>query len=105
MEGSVKLQPLLTSALFLFVQIPPMQAQETADVAKVTCEQLVGERLATPSHDVFLWINGYYNGKRNNTIVDLQTAKKDEENVRYYCLNHRETTVMDAAKNVLGFDK
>jgi hypothetical protein len=87
------------------VQIATLQAQETADVSKVTCEQLVGERLATPSHDVVLWINGYYNGKRNNTMIDLQTTRKDEENVRYYCLNHRETTVMDAVKDVLGLDK
>jgi hypothetical protein len=79
-----------------------VQAQETADVAKITCEQLVGE---TRSRDVLLWINGYYNGKRNNTIVDLQTTGKDEKNIREYCLHHRETTVMDAAKNFFGSDK
>jgi hypothetical protein len=25
--------------------------------------------------------------------------------VKLYCFQHRETTVMDAVKNVLGFDK
>jgi hypothetical protein len=105
MEVIVKARVLLTSALLMFVQISAPQAQETADVSKVTCDQLVGERLATPSHDVVLWISGYYNGKRNNTMIDLQTNRKDEENVRYYCLNHRETSVMDAVKDVLGLDK
>ena len=96
---------LLTSALFLFVQVSAMQAQETADMAKITCEQLVGEKLARPSHDIVLWINAYYNGKRNNTIIDLQRTDRNEEDVKEYCYRHRETTVMDAAKNVLGLDK
>jgi HdeA/HdeB family len=105
MEVTVKLRLLLTSALFLFAQMPTMQAQETVDLAKITCEQLLGEKLASPSRDVVLLLTGYYNGKRNNTIIEPQTIKKDEEKVNSYCFQHRETTVMDAVKNVLGFDK
>jgi hypothetical protein len=101
----VKLRLLLTSALFVFVQIPTMHAQETADVAKITCEQLRLEKLARSSHEVIVWVFGYYDGKRNNTIIDLQRSMKDEENVRDYCRQHREATVMDAVKNVLSFDK
>ena len=52
-----------------------------------------------------LWLTGYYAGKRNNTIIEPQTIKKDEEKVNSYCYQHREATVMDAIKNVLGFDK
>ena len=95
---------LLTSA-FLFAQIPTMQAQETVDLAKITCEQFLMEKLASPSRDVVLWLSGYYNGKRSNTIIEPQTIKKDEEKVNSYCFQHPETTVMDAVKNVLGFDK
>jgi hypothetical protein len=105
MEVTVKLRLLLIGALFLFAQIPTMQAQETVDVAKITCEQFLGEKLALPSRDVVLWLSGYYAGKRNNTITEPQTIKKDEEKVNSYCFQHRETTVMDAVKNVLGFDK
>ena len=101
----MKVRLLLTSALFLFAQMPTMQAQETVDLAKITCDQLLGEKLASPSRDVVLWLSGYYNGKRNNTIIELQTIKKDEEKVNSYCFQHSETTVMDAVKNVLGFDK
>ena len=64
MEGTVKLRLLLTSALFLFAQVPTMQAQETLDLAKITCEQFMGEQLATPSRDIVLLLAGYYNGKR-----------------------------------------
>jgi len=105
MEVTVKLRLLLTSALFLFAQIPTMQAQETVDFAKITCEEFLMEKLAWTSRDVVLWLSGYYHGKRNNTIVEIQTTKENEEKVNSYCYKHGETTVMDAAKNVLGYDK
>ena len=105
MEETVKLRLLLISALFLFAQMSTMQAQETLDLAKITCEQMQGEKLATPSRDVVLLLTGYYNGKRNNTVIEPQTIKKHEEEVDSYCDKHGQTTVMDAVKNVLGFDK
>jgi hypothetical protein len=102
-EVTLKIRLFLTGALFLFAQALPMQAQETVDVAKITCEQLLGEKLARPSRDIVLWLSGYYAGKRNNTITEPQTIKKDEEKVNSYCYKHPEMTVMDAVKNVLGF--
>jgi HdeA/HdeB family len=61
-------------------------------------------RIALSRHIVLL-LTGYYNGKRNNTIIQPQTIKQEEEKVNSYCYQHRETTLMDAVKNVLGFDK
>jgi HdeA/HdeB family len=104
-EVTLKLRLFLTGTLFLFAQASPMQAQETVDVAKITCEQLLGEKLARPSRDIVLWLSGYYAGKRNNTITEPQTIKKDEEKVNSYCYKHPDMTIMDAVKNVLGFDK
>jgi hypothetical protein len=52
-----------------------------------------------------LWLSGYYNGKRNSTIINLQTINNDEEKVRLYCYKNPDTTVLDAIKNVLGLDK
>ena len=94
---------LLTSALFVFVQIPA-QAQVTVDVSKMTCEEYLADTY-TFSQDVVAWFSGYYNGKRNNTIIQPQTIKKDKGEINSYCYQHRETTVMDAIKNVFGFDK
>jgi hypothetical protein len=105
MEGTVKGRLLLTSALFLFAQVIPTQAQVTVDVAKITCEQVLLEKLAWTERDIMLWLSGYYNGKRNNTIIEPETIKKYEEKLNSYCYQHRETTVMDAVKNALGFDK
>ena len=47
-----------------------------------------------------LWLSGYYNGKRNNMIINFQTIKNDEEKVRLYCYHNLEMTVLDAIKNV-----
>ena len=105
MEGTVKARLLLTSALFLFVQIPTMQAQVTVDVIKITCQQIVMGELPWTQRDVVLWLSGYYNGKRDSTIVEPETITKNEEKVAQYCYQHRDTTVMDAVKIVLGFDK
>src|SRR5215470_12907942 len=96
MEGTVKARLLFTSALFLFVQMPTMQAQETLDLAKITCQQFVGEQLAAPSRDITLLLAGYYNGKRNNTIIEPQKIKKEDQEVNSYCFQHSEATVMDA---------
>jgi hypothetical protein len=85
--------------------MPMMQAQETVDLAKITCEQFMMEKLAWTSRDVVLLLTGYYNGKRDNTIIEPQTVKNEEDKVNSYCYRHRETTLMDAVKNVLGFDK
>src|SRR6516165_2085823 len=45
MEVTVKLRLLFTSALFLFGQTATMHAQETVDVPKITCQQILKEDL------------------------------------------------------------
>jgi acid stress chaperone HdeB len=94
---------LLTSALFVFVQ-SPAQAQATLDISKITCQEYLTDTY-TFSQYVVMWLSGYYNGKRNNTIIEPDAVKKNEDKVNLYCYEHRDATVMDAAKNVLGFDK
>ena len=44
-EETVKLRLLLTSVLFVFAQMPTMRAQVTVDVSKITCEQVLLEKL------------------------------------------------------------
>jgi acid stress chaperone HdeB len=105
MERTVKLRLLLTSALLMLVQIPAPQAQVTVDVSKITCEQVLMEKLAWTEREVELWLSGYYHGKRNDTIVEPEAVKQNEEKLNRYCYEHRDTTVMDAVKNVLGWDK
>ena len=100
----MKARLLLISALFAFVQVQALRAQVTVDVSKITCDQLLMEK-PVPAKYVVLWLSGYYNGKRSNTIIQPDALDKNEEKVDFYCNLHREMTVMDAVKNVLGLDK
>jgi acid stress chaperone HdeB len=100
----MKTRLLLTSALFVFVHMTTPQAQVTVDVSKITCEQLIMEK-PVPAKYVVLWLSGYYNSKRNNTIIEPESMDRNAEKVDFYCNLHRETTVMDAVKAVLGLDK
>jgi len=100
----MKSRLLLASALLMLVHIPGLQAQGSLDVSKITCEDYFMDKV-TFSQYLMVWLSGYYNGKRNNTIIDPDAIKKNEEKVNLYCYEHRETTIMDAVKNVLGFDK
>ena len=96
----MKVRLLLTSALFLFVQIPTMQAQVTVDVVRITCEQLEMQALPWTSRDIVLWLSGYYHGKHDNTIIEPDAIKRDENKLNTYCFEHGETTVMDALKKM-----
>lgn len=100
----MKARPLLISASLVLAQVTTLQAQVTVDVSKITCDQLLMEK-PVPAKYVVLWLSGYYNGKRGNTIIEPEAMDKNEEKVDFYCNLHREVTVMDAVKNVLGLDK
>jgi len=96
----VKLPLLLTSALFVFAQMPTMQAQVTVDVVKITCEQLSMEELPFSSREVILWLSGYYHREHDNTVIEPGAIKRDENNLNRYCYQHGEMTVMDAVRNM-----
>ena len=57
------------------------------------------------SRDVVLRLNGFFHGRRDSMAVDPQTAKENADKLGSYCCQHGEATVMDAVKNVLGYDK
>jgi acid stress chaperone HdeB len=90
----------LTLALTTFA-LPSAIAQVTIDVAKITCDQLVGFKVATP-HDIALWLSGYYNGRRNSTTFDVQKLDQYTDGISTFCINHGNVTVMEAIEKVLG---
>jgi hypothetical protein len=100
MEKIMKARLLLTSVLFVFMQIPTMQAQVTVDVAKITCDQLFKAELPWTSTYIILWLSGYYHREHNNTVIEPGAIKRDENNLDQYCYQHGDTTVMDAVKNM-----
>jgi HdeA/HdeB family len=49
-----------------------------------------------------MWLSGYYNAKRNNTVLDVQEFREAGKKVMDYCQVNLKTTVMDAAERALG---
>jgi acid stress chaperone HdeB len=87
--------------LFMAFAASPAGAQVTIDVSKITCEQYILYTVANP-HDIAVWLNGYYNGKRNNTVLDTQEFREHAKKVLDYCEFNQKSTVMDAVEKVLG---
>ena len=79
-------------------------AQETIDVAKITCEQYVLFKVADPQH-IAIWLNGYYNGKRNNMVVDVAQLKSNAEKVMRYCETNFKGTVVEAVEKLFAPDR
>jgi acid stress chaperone HdeB len=89
---------------FMTFAILPARAQVTVDVAKITCEQYVLFTVADP-HDIAMWLSGYFNSKRNNTVLDTQQFREHARKVMDYCQLNLKTPVMEAAEKVLGLSK
>ena len=53
---------------------PAAQAQVSVDMAKITCQQFVSFKIADPKL-IAIWLSGYHNGKRANTLIDPQALE------------------------------
>jgi acid stress chaperone HdeB len=80
------------------------QAQTTIDVSKISCEQLATAKVASPDY-IAIWLSGFYNGKRNNTIIDVQRLQDNAQKITRYCLYNGKGTVMEAVEKVLSKEK
>jgi acid stress chaperone HdeB len=90
-------------AIFVLLMVSLAQAQTTIDVAKITCEQFVLMRVADPDY-LAIWLNGYYNGKRDSTTIDVQRLKDNARKVKSYCL-YNKGTLMEAVEKLLSPSK
>jgi acid stress chaperone HdeB len=88
---------LLASVLWT----PLAYGQVTIDFSKLTCDQYLYSKMN--SQDLALWLSGYYNGKRNNPVIDVQTWKDNGKKMRSFCLqnSNAKVPVMDAIERVL----
>jgi hypothetical protein len=80
------------------------RAQVTVDVAKITCDQLTLYKITDPQN-IALWLSGYYNAKRNNTVVDTQQLAANTQKIKQYCMLKPDSTVMQAVESVFGAQK
>ena len=95
--------PLLVPLLAVLLPAAS-QAQVTVDVAKITCRQFLLDAVA-PTKSVAIWLSGYYHGKRNDTVVDVQLLAENADKIKTYCRLKPEATVMQAVETVLRVPK
>ena len=78
----------------------PVNAQVTLDVSKITCEQFWLRKVADPDK-VALWVSGYINGKRGNTVIDTQQLEGNVRKLTEYCRENYQMTVMQAVEALM----
>jgi len=84
--------------------IQPAHAQVMLDLSKVTCDQWAGYKITNPQN-IALWLSGYHNGKRGNTIIDTQGLAAETQKVRDFCITNPQMPVMQAVEKVIGGGK
>ena len=99
-----KLNFVVVAALLSLLGSTSGGAQVTIEVAKITCEQFLRYKITDPKN-IFLWLSGYYNAKRNNDIIDPQALDKNYQELRNYCTKDLQMTVMQAVESTLGARK
>ena len=95
---------ILLAMLLSIFGISAVRAQQTIDVAKITCDQFLAGRV-TDSRTLSIWLSGYYNGTRHNAVVDVSAFQKHSTDLMDYCISHPDMNLMEAIKNALGAKK
>lgn len=72
------------------------QAQVAVDMSKFTCEQLL--RGTANSVEAAVWLSGYYNGLRKNSMLDLGKFKQNADAVVKECAANPKKTVMQTVE-------
>jgi len=90
----------VTLALWAFSTVSA-PAQVTIDVSKITCHQFLLFTVADP-HDIAMWLSGFYNSKKNNTVIDTQQFKEHAKKLNDICESNIRMTVMEAAEKLLA---
>jgi hypothetical protein len=90
--------------VFVIETAPGARAQVTLDVAKITCDQFTGYKITNPQN-IAIWLSGYYNGKRGNTVLDTQGLVADAKRLTEYCIRNPQTPVMRAVEVLFSANK
>src|SRR5262245_45096825 len=77
------------------IVVPKAEAQVTIDIARITCDQFLGYRTINPD-DIAMWLSGYYNAQRGNTIIDIEALAAQKRRLQDYCLRNPQVPVMQA---------
>ncbi len=102
----MQLRLILLGGLLALLAVPAAHAQIKVDFAKITCRQYLLDPNFSPKEPMIAnWLSGYFNGKNNNTIVDIGAMATNKDKVEDYCRLNLDMTIIDAAKAALGIGK
>ncbi len=76
-------------------------AQVQLDMTKVTCMQFATYKITDP-RNLAIWLNGYYQGRQNSTLVDTQTLIANADKLRDFCIMHPTEPVLQASEKFLA---
>jgi hypothetical protein len=95
--------PIVAGLVLSSIVFAPAYGQVIVDVSKITCDQYVHAKITTPNL-IAAWLSGYYNAKRNNKIIDLETLEDNVSKVTNYCYDEKnfKVPIMKAIETVLG---
>jgi acid stress chaperone HdeB len=88
MEGFMPRKCVCVALVAVFAVPASAQAQVTVDVTKVNCDQFVHHKISEPRL-IAAWLSGYYNAKRNNRVIDLQTFEENMSKVQNFCSDEK----------------
>jgi acid stress chaperone HdeB len=77
------------------IMAPAAHAQVTIDFSKITCEQFIGYKVINPTQ-LAMWLSGYYNGQRGNTIIDTEKLSAQTSQLQDHCLRNLKEPIMQA---------
>ena len=90
---------------FVLVLSPAVSthAQTTIDASRVTCDQFVHSKVGSPRL-VGAWLAGFYNGKRDKRVIDIQDFEENLNKLEQFCYQEKnfKLPVMQAIESVFG---
>jgi acid stress chaperone HdeB len=92
----------LVSLFAIFVAVNA--SAQIIDVAKISCKQYLTGTIVRQDY-LTLWLSGYINGMRNDTVIGTGTVQGIADKVSTYCRSNLDAGLMDAVQNVLGVEK
>ena len=89
------------SAALLSIFAAASASAQVVDVAKISCKQYLAGNVVRQDY-LSLWLSGYVNGTRNDTVIERSTVQNITDKVGTYCRANLDAGLMDAVQAVLG---
>jgi acid stress chaperone HdeB len=92
--------------LIVITLASPARSQMILDVSKITCDQYVHSKIATPNY-IAAWMSGYFSAKRNDLMLDIQALQERVSKLERFCYDEKnfQIPVMKAIERLFPSSK